>query len=260
MKNDNGVLYDSYVDFWALVNLAGFDTCEFSDIPWDDPDRAVIFCINNGNTTEACSHHKPKAKCKVILWQMEFPRYERGQLVGNECPDYVDEMWVSDQYHRSLIRNPRCKYVFLGGHPYFGGLPTEPKLWDVCHMCYLYGVREAKITWLTSFGYKVAPATYDLSVRSNILSASKWGLMLHQNNIAIKTPLRCVLFASWRLPIIADFTITPEPYQIFMEPLLHFDPNNSELSNDRLVKDVVEFNYQLVSQKFPFRKCVEEAI
>ena len=84
--------------------------------------------------------------------------------------------------------------------------------------------------------------------------------MLHQNNIAIKTPLRCVLFASWRLPIISDYCKSPEPYELFFEPLLHFDFHNSKLRNESMVNRAVDANYKLVTEIFPFKKCVEEAV
>lgn len=255
IRNDQGETYGSYDNFWELVELSGFKTCEMDEVDWQS-DNTYIYSVENGNTEANFSHNKKGAKCKLIFWQLEFPRWENGVIAGADVPDYVDEVWCSDKYHTSLFS--KAKYVFLGGHADYGKEPLEP-IWDICHMSYAYGIRKAKLQLLLSQGHTLAPASEIYEEREHILRHSKWGVMLHQNPMAIMTPLRAVMFASYRLPIIADYCKASSPYAFFFEPLLHFNLNKSELQDEERVKEAVKLNYEIVTTR-TFRKCVEEAV
>ncbi len=49
MRNDEGEIYRSYVDYWKLVELSKFDTCELDEVDRDS-DNTYIFSPVNGNT------------------------------------------------------------------------------------------------------------------------------------------------------------------------------------------------------------------
>jgi len=226
VRNDEGNLYDSYDDYWKLVNLSKFESCELDEVN-PNSENIYVFSPDNGNVKECC---KREHKAKYILWQME-----RG--IEGAIKDYFDEIWVSDRYFHSLINHPKCKYVILGGHLSLGGRPKEPKKWDYVHLSYLLGRRKEKIDNLIKEGYTIAPNGWG-EVKEKSLAYSKMGICFHQDEMPIIEPLRYVLFACWKLPMLAEFSQDFFPYA----------PLNAQE------------NYKLMTEKYTFRKCVEGAV
>jgi hypothetical protein len=255
VRNDHGTAYEwaqphpggsaSYTDFRALVRLAGFKTCEMSEVDlWSD--NAYVFAPNNGNV-QACLS-RPR-KCKAIHWELERP--------GTEWFPWFDETWVSDRTQFMMGSHPRFKYVPLGGHPKLGGAPCLPKVWDLIPLCYAYGERAAKLNALASNGFTLAPSTFEPVDRMYTLAHSRWGLMLHQTPHPIMTPLRAVLYACWKLPIIAEAVGDAHPYKF-----IDYDPelNAARSMSEEEMEHLVEYNYKVATVAFPFRDCVEKAI
>lgn len=255
VRNDHGTAYEwvtphtggsaSYTDFRTLVRLAGFKTCELSEVDLFS-DTAYIFAPNNGNVEAYLS--RPR-KCKAIHWELERP--------GITWHPWFDETWVSDLTQLQMANNARFRYVPLGGHPKLGGIRSWPKIWDICHMAYAYGPRAEKLARLAEKGLTIAPATFEPVDRMYILSHSRWGLMLHQTDHPIMTPLRAVLFACWKLPIIAEHVGVDYPYDF-----IPFDPDlKAALSmSEKHVTDLVESNYAVATSQYTFKDCVERAV
>lgn len=253
--NDHGASYErdlahpggseSYTDFWTLARLSGVPICEMFEVDLQS-DNTYIFAPANGYTAAAFS--QPRT-CRVIHWNIERP--------GIEVESYVDEMWVSDKTQLALANDPRVKYVPLGGHRLLGGQPQLPKQWDLCPMCYAYGDRMAKLINLSIKGYTLAPSTFETRERDAILAHSRWGLMLHQTPHPIMTPLRAVLYACWKLPIVAEHVGDPYPYQfIAYDEDLHALLSMSETE----VQALVEYNYRIATEEFTFKACIEAAL
>lgn len=257
--NDHGAAYErdpshpggseSYTDFWTLARLSSVPTCEMSEVDLNSRD-AYIIAPANGYT--AALFRQPRT-CKVIHWNIERP--------GIECEDYVDEMWVSDKTQLSMARalSPlaNIKYVPLGGHKLLGGKPALPKIWDACPMCYAYGDRLAKIIGLATQGITIAPSTFEPRERDAILAHSKWGFMFHQTPHPIMTPLRAVLYACWKLPIVSEAVGDTYPYRF-----IPYDPELEVLSSysDAAVQGLVDFNYRIATEEFTFKACIEAAL
>lgn len=253
--NDHGAAYEvdpahpggsqSYTDFWTLARLCGVPMCELSEVDVNSRDT-YIFAPANGYTAAVFS--QPRT-CKVIHWNIERP--------GIEVESYVDEMWVSDKTQLTMAADPRVKYVPLGGHKNLGGEPMLPKLWDLCPMCYAYGERLGKIIDLATKGFTIAPSTFETRERDAILAHSRWGLMLHQTPHAIMTPLRAVLYACWKLPIVAEGVGDTYPYK--------FIPYDEDLEilrsySEQEIQELINFNYRIATEEFTFKACIEAAL
>lgn len=246
IRDDKGEVYGSYRDYWHLVELSGFPSCEQSEVN-PQADATYIFAPRNGNT-DACVGAQPGHRARMIAWQLERPTQREHCVVGAE----YQEEWVSDRYMHSLYTDPRCKYVTMGGHPGLGGPPEEPKLWDFVHMAYIYGKRDAQVADLRRRGYTVADATHGPE-RSKTLAQSRYGLALHQDNLPYIEPLRYVLFACWRLPIVAESSRDTFPWKtVDLSNLLHLAAG--------ILEAAAHENYVTATQTLTFRTCVMGAL
>lgn len=247
IRNDSGELYGSYRDYWRLVELSGFPTCELGEMN-PQADATYILSPRNGNT-DAHVGAQPGHRAKMILWELERPSQREHCIVP---PEYNEE-WVSDRHLHSLYTDPRCKYVTLGGHHQLAGLPEEPKLWDFVHTCYRYGKRDAQMADLAK-RYSIADSTenpgYD---RRKTLAQSRYGLALHQDTLPYIEPLRYMLFSCWRLPIVAEASQDFYPYRVAHVRDFHRTPP-AELA------EMASANHRTVTETMTFRSCVMGAL
>ncbi len=253
--NDHGAAYEvdplhpggseSYTDFWQLARLSGVPTCELHEADLES-DNVYICAPWNGYCT---AHFARPHKCRVIHYNIERP--------GLEIGEGADEMWVSDKTQLAMAADPRVRYVPLGGHVGLGGNPQYPKMWDFCPLAYAYGERARKLDKLSRLGYTIAPSTFDAYQRNIVLAHSRFGLMLHQTPHPIMTPLRAVLFACWKLPIVAEHVSDSYPY-VFTA----FDEAGQiAFAQPQAVMEAhVEFNHRVATEEFTFRACIEAAL
>jgi|SRR6185437_10010692 len=239
LLNDQGQTYGSYTDYWRLVALSDFATCEQNEIQ-PDADETYILSPPNGNAHAIASQPR---RAKMICWMLERPT---GGLAGF-VPQMYDQVWISDRWLASQFKDdPKVKYVPVGGHPSLGGTPQPVKLWNFSHMAYIYGRRQRIVNELEGKGYKVAGACWGAE-RDWRLASSKMGLCLHQDTLPIIEPLRHVLFACWKLPLVAEPSHDPFPYRVY--------------GLDEIERATEwEGNYHLMTEHLTFRKCVEAAL
>lgn len=269
VRNDKGSTYESYFDYWKIIGLSGYKTCDLGEIDFQS-DSTYVYSPANGNTFACFTQDKAKSRrCKVVLWQLEWARWENGVLKGLEVPDYVDEMWISDLAYCDLARtwNPgkesRIRYVFMGGHPAYGNpnYATREIKHDFCHLSYVWGVREHKMRILHDRGFTFADdGNCWGEARERALRTSRWGLQLHQRPLPYMAPQRLLIFASYGLPIITDPLIEPYPYRVFQDGLIHWDPRETSVSNPGFTKEAVDYNYLVVTKMKTFRKEVDGAV
>lgn len=243
VRNDQGNTYDSYADYWSLVELSNFPTCELDDV---DPgsSNAYIFSPDNGNVKACCD--RPHT-ARYILWQLERPNH-----TGLTKPTYFDEMWVSDLHLFSLLNDEGCKYVVLGGHPDLGSPdPGVAKKYDFVHMSYAYGKRETMYDEIRQRGSSIAPNAWG-DERDQILKQSKAMLCFHQDGEPVIEPLRYVLAACYELPIIAEKSENYYPYLVEV----YNQDNFSEAERTALAKK----NRQRLTEELTFRKCVLDVL
>ncbi len=239
LTRDGVHTYDSYTDYWSLVRLSGFEVCEENEVE-PDSDHVYILSPPNGNAHAIAGQAR---RCRMICWFLERPVSGLHTVVNH---DY-DAVWVSDRWLADELRHEgKVRYVPVGGHPQLGGEPVADKRWDVTHQAYVYGRRASIINDLIIAGFRVGPACWGKD-RDEQLAASKVGLCLHQDNLLLLEPLRYVLFACWKLPIVAEKCHRHYPYHVY--PL------------DEICRATDwQTNYDLMTRHLTFRSCVEAAL
>src|SRR5690606_2822228 len=98
--------YDSYQDFWRLVELSGFPTCFVDEIDVDS-NNVYIFSPNNGETTNGW----PEGRARIIHYQLEWETHTND---SGPLPPGVSEKWTMDKWHAERIG---ARYVPIGSHP-----------------------------------------------------------------------------------------------------------------------------------------------
>ena len=231
MRRDDGRTYDSYDDYWSLVALAGFPTCEIKDIDLRSTNQYVV-SPHNGNILPTLMERE--RRCRLILWHLE-----RGHP-----PDGYDEIWASDRWFADRIG---ARYVVLGGHPalpaFNGAAGGQPKVYDAVHLAYINRRRQRLLARVQHL--KLAPDGLGRA-RDEALHRTRVGICWHQDDQPIIEPLRYMLFSCFKLPLFAEYSNDPYPY--LTHPHDHIDPTETR------------HNYKTVTEEFLFKDQVLQAI
>jgi hypothetical protein len=226
--------YDSYTDFWRLVELSGFPIISVSDIDITKYQIIVTSPMNGdyqehfvGNlaqweeTGEITGGQLKRQKdsglprlAHLIIWNLERPSG------SGSVPEYAlrskswiddrlcDEVWVSDP---SLADETMLRYVSLGSDYGLGELGDQKK-YDFTHQSVIIP-RRANI--YKHFGEgQIGPNCWpwDNPSRDDVLKSSRFALNVHQDNWPFCEPLRLALFAAYGLPVISETLANGYPY------------------------------------------------
>lgn len=197
--------YDSYTDFWKLVELSGFPTCYVDEV---DVTRHVTYITTpiNGEWRPHLDNHMSEPRnAHLVLWNLERPSGNGG--VGNYAQHnrqllydrYFDEVWVSD---RRLAQETGARFVILGSDCGLGepGDPAKMRF-DFVHMSYIVPRRAAVYDRFDQ--NRVAPNCWPPH-RHEILQLSKFALNIHQDDHPFQEPLRMALFAAYGIPVLTE--------------------------------------------------------
>jgi hypothetical protein len=208
--------YDSYTDFWRLVELAGFPVVYVDQIDWD---LDVIFVTTPING-ELPAHHegsdgrgiKNTRRARLVWWYLERPDAEPPSIAErlDQTLRVVDAAWTSDRLVASL--DPRLQHVVLGSDPGLRVHGEEPKVYDYTHQSYAWGRREAIHHRLVARGLREGPASWG-AVRERVLASSRLMLNLQQYSLPLCAPLRFAIAAPYSLPIVTEALHDPYPLQ-----------------------------------------------
>ena len=201
--------YGSYVDFWKLVELSGFNTCFVDEIDISHDNIYIITPMNGEYRPHIANQKSAKPwVAKLIWWNLE--RHEPlNNIQLGDIVDYVNDIWVSDRYYASL--NNKFKFVVLGSHPDLRlNKDNINKTYDFCHISYVYGRRNYIFDTLTSQGLSCGPNSWE-NERDNMLRASKILVNVHQDSSPVGEPLRFAVCAAYSLPIISETITDPYP-------------------------------------------------
>jgi len=197
--------YDSYRDFWRLVELAEFSTVFVDEI--DLSSRHVfITTMVNDEWRAMFERHSGRRDAHTILWNLERPlgwantlhkyNVRTWQMIHDR---WFDEVWVSD---RKLAEEAEVRFVVLGSHPELGVPgPLDRKMFDIVHMSYLTNRRQSVYKHFDPL--TVGPNSWG-EERDKVLRASRFALNVHQDNHPWQEPLRFALFAAYGLPILSE--------------------------------------------------------
>lgn len=239
--------YQSYTDFWALVQL-----CDYP-IVWQDEidtqsDNTYIVVGPDASLTFS------NAKARIIYWLLEW----YGDYVQKEG---ISETWVSNETFAERIG---AKFVVCGSHEGLGTLAKHPLLYDVAHMSY-DGIHRRRLLLdkLKDSGVKIAPNGWG-GERDKILRSSRAMLHIHQHqDYPAIAPLRIALAAAYGLPFIAESGWSTEPYRGLL--INKYDNiltgiNFLISSSDDIIRvDGMTLHNQLCHE-LRFDKCVEAAL
>lgn len=244
--NDQGKRYDSYEDYWRLIELSGFEIVKQNAIDFGSKETLIVSPAN-GNVAEWV---KQPRNCKMICWLLERPT---GGL-NTFLPAGFDEIWLSDRWLADQFKSdPRVKFVPVGGHPQLCPRDRlENEKWDFAHFAYTYGRRQRIVNEITAphatmnKPLTIAPNAWGVEKR-RILSQCRAGLCTHQDDLPIIEPLRYTLFACAKLPIFAEYSNDPFPYSVL---------KISDIQDVWAYDHFGHENYETVAHLKPFPFCV----
>lgn len=184
--------YDSYTDYWRLVELAGFDIIELADLDTTSDNTYIVTPVN-GEWSQGWKN--PKAR--IIAWILEWYT-ERPNIPG------VSEYWTSDLWYAGQVN---ARYVPLGSYSELVSVRHKPDIakWDICLLAYRDPARrKVIINQLERAGLKIAPNGWG-KAREEILQRSKLMLHIHQHDaFPCIAAQRIALAASVGIPLISE--------------------------------------------------------
>jgi len=192
--------YDSYTDYWRLVELSGFASVEVGEIDADNPDATYIVTPVNGEWQAGWKD--PKAT--IIAWILEW--YD----AAPEIPG-VSQYWTSDRWYASEIN---ARWVPFGSHPDLVHARHDPinARWDVALLAYMAPARRSAVReQLEEAGLSIAPMGWG-ETRDDVLEHSRVLVHVHQHDnypgLAVQ---RFAFAAAARIPIISERINDPAP-------------------------------------------------
>lgn len=256
--------YDSYVDFWKLVELSGFETIYVDEIDIAKP-RAIITSPMNGEWDPHINNQAGKPhNAHLIHWCLERPSGAGGIFnygKSNRARIYdrtLDDVWVSD---RAMAAETMLRFVVCGSD-YGLGEASGSKLYDFCHMSYktdrrqrVYNYFDPKVIGPNRWPWDTDPS------RDHVLKHSRFALNIHQDSYPFQEPLRWALFAAYGLPMLTEECKDAWPWT---EEYCIFNPYDGiqgrlrqMLENDyQCWRDMGQKTRDRICGEFNFRKMV----
>lgn len=251
--------YDSYQDFWRLVELSQFPIIYVDEL---DPQDGRTYIITPANGEWQTGWNSPRSR--IIHWQLEWhlEQYPHTPIAG------VSEVWCSDAWQ---ARNINAKYVPMGSHRDLYKVKSASELppvdYDVAYLGYFVPRRAQIGTELDALGLSRSPTAAWAAERHTILSHSRAYLHVHQHGHVAGVPaLRMVVAATYKLPVIServeDCGIFGQPYMLVSDY-----PNLAQFvklwTRDKDLNRLADYGLALNSLlcwQYSFRRSVEEAL
>jgi hypothetical protein len=264
--------YDSYVDYWDLVELSGFPVVWLDEMDLSRSDAAYIVSPMNGEFLPYMEQHRDRAS-NVFLWNLERPGGSGGleeYMHSNReymYAGHLDDVIVSD---RQLADATGFKFMPLGSHEQLGEPGSlEDRLlgYDLIHLC-CYSNHRAWMFRTPSDPHRVLEK---LTVARNAwgrirhlsLQQSRYMLNVHQDEFQYIEPLRFSLAAAYGLPIISEQCYDIYPYS----SAVYKADNIRALLGAEWVRDMEYYRhaYRLglemrdtMTTQYSFRNCLEK--
>ncbi len=169
-------VYDSYWDFWKLVELSGFKTCYVDEVRMEKDYIYIVSPMNGEWRPHINNEHKRLIEegksigAHLILWNLERPSGSAGTVGRYALSNYylyqgywdetgtkenlndqgenkisygrfIDEVWVSDR-QLAIETSHVTRFVVLGSDKGLGE-PGDEKKYRFCHMSYANGRRQS---------------------------------------------------------------------------------------------------------------------
>ncbi len=281
-----GHFYDSYIDFWTLVELSGFPIIPLSEVDISDHGVFIVSPMNGEWRPHINNQHKANkpVNAHLILWNLERPEgsagsigqyadqcrylqyglWENGEKIKEENEEkveaygrFIDEIWVSDARLADEIEQ---RFVTLGSD-YGLGEPGTDKHYDLCHMSYENPRRQSIYKHLKNIGHNCWPPE-----RDEVLKKSRFAVNIHKDHHPFQEPLRFALFAAYGLPIISEHIFNVWPWANDQTMIITtYDGIVAKLAqmldNDYgKWQDMGERARKMMCEEFQFGKTVRQAV
>lgn len=184
-------VYESYADFWRLVELSSFPTCYADEL---DPASDNVYILPFLNSE--CGNGWAGARARIIHWNSEW--YVADPVDG------VGEFWHFDKWYADCIG---AKYVPVGSHPDLTHAPLSGNsyAYDVAYLGYMIPRRQRIQYECGRLGVMLSPSSGWGEERHRILTNCKAYLHVHQHDDKRGIPaLRMVVAAAYKLPVMME--------------------------------------------------------
>jgi len=251
--NPKDHVYESYADYWTLVELSGYPIV-YPDQIEDKPENCYIH-------TWFTSRYADWTNCKArhITWLLEWVKPDREELPKGA------ELWSSDQYHANLVN---AQYVLFGSHP---GLKMDNHV----------EIQDEKkhVILLQYMTHRRIELVWALKKRNITISENGWGLERHKNMLSslamlhvhqwedmpTVAPQRYALAAAYGLPLITESPAILGDFdlKVFHAPYRHLANLVRQwvTSNDRArMEDFGRTLHQFLCVDRTFKNEVEAAL
>lgn len=203
--------YYGYLDYWKLIELSGFRTCQLDNVDLLSGETYIISVLFRDDIhqylTSQIKIHNGRKVSKIVGWDLEPPNSPWGcHLITRAL---LDQYWVSD---RSL-RTGQTKAVVFGSHPDIASCqPLKNKDIDVAFIGMLSPRRNDALEALKKSGLNVAITTFEPE-RGKVLSRSRAMLNIPYRDSAFVAPPRFSVAAAYSLPILSEPLNDPWPLE-----------------------------------------------
>lgn len=260
-------VYDSYRDFWTLVELSGFPTIYTDELDLSKEGVYITAPLNGEwephvrNQMEA----KKRRNAHLVQWNIERPDGSAGsvhhyaerqwQLMHDR---FFDECWVSDS---QLADETGLRFVILGSDEGLGE-PSDDKYYDFCHMSAIVPRRSGIYARFPQ--EKIGPNCWPPD-RDEVLKKSRFALNVHQDIYSYQEPLRFALFAAYGLPIVSESLVNSFPYANEYMVTASY-PNLVGKMRQVLTEDYSQYRdmglrtRERMTKEFKFKSMVERAV
>ena len=258
-------VYESYADFWRLVELSNFDTIYVDELDVSKEGTYIVAPMNGEWRPHIDNQSNKPRYAHLILWNLERPSGSAGS-VGNYAKSnrelvyerHIDECWVSD---KRLAEETQLRFVVLGSDENLGQ-PSGEKRYDFTHMSYEIPRRTNIYKHFNqdSIGYNCWPPE-----RDEVLRLSKFALNIHQDIHPFQEPLRLSLFAAYGIPVVSETIFDAYPWDGDIAVFSGYDSIVSRL-RQALDEDYEPYKQmglkarERMTGEFQFGKCVKEAV
>lgn len=262
--------YQSYTDFWAMVDLAGYPTCYVDEV---DVEAERVYIVNplNGEWEPMLRHRlmtEGRAKrATLVSWTIEPPVKSDylPNLRRTVDEGLVDWIWMGYRNLAQAADRPRIRFVPVGSMEGLGSERGESQH-DVIHLSYPTHRRRVLYDDLMRKGVPIAPNGWGRD-RDAALRTSRFLLNVHKDDgFQAYEPLRFAVAAAYGLPIISESCADPWPYRAMMDYYETSYDAAAETTLAALSQDygpwaaMGQRTRHRMTTEFAFDKCVEEAV
>lgn len=262
--------YDSYQDFWRLVELSGYSSLYLDEVDLAS-EHTYIFTPHNGEFDPIVAARGrdawDKRRCKIIWWLLERPDDGNPVSFSDRLAPLlplVDGCFASDRSVAAM--HPAFTHAIVGSHPDLndGIEPAVVKQYDFAHMSYFWGRRESLYREIRAKGLTEAPNAYGAS-RSVILSQTRLMVNANQYPKPVVAPLRFAIAAACHLPVISERMPEPYPHEENVDLALaeyeELPGRVVQLLRDQPKMDALAAAmHERLCVEWTFRKAVEDAV